>query len=220
MANEAKPAILAKMIANVRMALEAETMPPVQQEWQRELDRLLAVQQAAAPLPDVPVVAPAPVAMPAAVGPETPMAAPVDRTAPATPALDDSDALPFQAGVAVAPASAVDDHQPHSQTGETAFLSADAINAALPFDDDDVPEDDSLTVEQYASLCVDRVMSPGGEDEVAQRYQIATREALRALDERFRDRFAREGELLNRYNTAYARYQEWLRSQPKRDEDE
>ena len=73
-----------------------------------------------------------------------------------------------------------------------------------------VPE---MTIEQYASLCVDRVMSPGRETEVAKRYRILTEQALRALDERFRQRFAEEGDLTRRYQEAYARYEQWVKSQ-------
>lgn len=95
--------------------------------------------------------------------------------------------------------------------GETAFVSALDVEEALPFGSE-VPE---LTVEQYASLCVERTMRPGQEGDVAKRYKVLTEQALRAVDERFRQRFANEGELLRRYQTAYARYEAWLRDQKK-----
>ncbi len=79
----------------------------------------------------------------------------------------------------------------------------------LPFIDE-LPD---LSVEQYASLCVERSLDPEGEQEVAKRYRILTAQALRSLDERWRQRFEAEGELRRRWQQAHTQYEAWLRSQ-------
>lgn len=152
---------------------------------------------------DVPPPAPAALVTPALGRP------PTDQTALATPALTDEPALPFRGEAAPPPAAT--DEGPHVGTGETAFVSALDVEEALPFESE-VPE---LTVEQYASLCVERTMHPGQQGDVAKRYKVLTEQALRALDERFRQRFATQGELLQRYQQAYARYEAWVREQKK-----
>jgi len=84
-----------------------------------------------------------------------------------------------------------------------------ADDHVLPFVDD-LPD---LSVEQYASLCVERTLNPETQKEVAQRYRILTAQALRTLDDQWRQRFAKEGELQSRWQQAYTQYETWLRSQ-------
>ncbi len=73
-----------------------------------------------------------------------------------------------------------------------------------------VPE---LTIEQYASLCVERAMNPGAEGQVAQRYEVPSPEALQALDARWHQSLQADGALNGRFQQAYAQYEAWLRSQ-------
>jgi hypothetical protein len=148
-------------------------------------------------------VAPAPLPPPAptaVVAPPPPAIPATDQTALAIPIIA-GPALPFQPGPARPPPPV----GPSVQSGETAFVP---VIEAL----DDLPD---LTVEQYASLCVERVMRPGAEAQVAQRYRVLTQEALQALDARWSRRFQTEGELHRRWQQAYAQYEAWVRSQKR-----
>jgi hypothetical protein len=70
-----------------------------------------------------------------------------------------------------------------------------------------------LAVEQYASLCVERNLSPSAEAAIAQRYHVPSPEALRALDALWTQRFQADGDLYRRFQQGYAHYEAWLRSQ-------
>ncbi len=70
-----------------------------------------------------------------------------------------------------------------------------------------------LTVEQYASLCVERMMYPQAGQSVAQRYGVPTPEALHALDAQWQHRFGAEPGLHQRWQLAYQQYEAWLRQQ-------
>ena len=166
-----------------------------------EAERVAQAQQVAAPA--APAHAPAPF-VPAAPPPHAIPA--TEQTAYAIPTIA-GPALPFQEAPAKAPPPAA--VGPAVQSGETAFVpvieeAAEAIAAA------DLPD---LSVEQYASLCVDRTMSPGADAAVAERYRVLTQEALQALDTRWSQRFQAEGELYRRWQQAYAQYEAWIRSQ-------
>jgi hypothetical protein len=133
---------------------------------------------------------------------------PLNVTASGAITVDPRTIMPFVAGKAVAPPSAL---------GSTAGARAGATAAMPAFDDVGVlPFDDGtprLTVEQYASLCVERALDPHHEGEIAKRYKILTEEALRSLDARWRRRFEAEGALQQRWQTAYAQYKAWIESQ-------
>jgi len=68
-----------------------------------------------------------------------------------------------------------------------------------------------LTLEQYASLCVDISMSPGREAETLTRYRL-TPEEKRALDGYYGERIAKDPALRRAWDVAYRTYHEWLRS--------
>ncbi len=157
--------------------------------------------QAAAPGPPplAPVIAPS--------APPRPLTDDVlDTTAEAivAPLLED-DALPFRQGErAQAPAPAEVAESP--DIGKTGFATALSDDDVLPFAD----EHPELTLEQYASLCVERALDPSNQSEVAKRYRVLTKEALQALDARWRRRFDDEGALYQRWQQAYLQYKTWL----------
>jgi hypothetical protein len=147
----------------------------------------------------------APVAPPVAIPAPPPTAASVNETALATPVVH-IDPLPFTQGDGAAPPPAA--MGPGDQAGETAFLPP--IEGLDIPDPSDVPE---LSVEQYASLCVERTVNPAAAGEAAKRYRVLTEQALQSLDEQWRSRFSAEGELQQRYQQAYAQYEAWLKRQ-------
>jgi hypothetical protein len=116
--------------------------------------------------------------------------------------------LPFAGKRAAPPPGA-----PIDDAGE---ISGDTIapedeDAGFPFDEDH-PE---LTVEQYASLCVERALAPQAQVDAAKRYRILTEQALVAVDRHWRRRFDEEGALYRRWQEAYAQYEAWIRAQKK-----
>jgi len=132
----------------------------------------------------------------------------VDQTAFAMTPLVDEPVLPFSGDAAPPPSGA-------PQLSEDDLAGATAFMAALEDLDDPIPFEQKppeLSLEQYASLCVERTLQPGRESEVAKRYQILTAQALHALDARWRQRFHNEGELFRRWQHAYAQYEAWVRS--------
>jgi len=158
----------------------------------------VAVEQAAAPA----VATPPPVVTP-------PAAPPSPAASPDPPAMD----LNETAGVGMLSPLALAGVPFKKAAGDApqARQQTPPADDALPFvDDDDLPE---LSLEQYASLCVERTLDPAGQQAVAERYRVLTVEAMRALDEHWRQRFAKEGELHQRWQQAYAQYEAWLRSQ-------
>jgi hypothetical protein len=66
-----------------------------------------------------------------------------------------------------------------------------------------------LSLEQYASLCVEIAAEPAKLDETLLRYRI-TAEQRTALDAYWRRRFAAEGQLWLAFDRAYAAYKKWL----------
>ncbi|MBM4356719.1 MAG: hypothetical protein FJ096_01280 [Deltaproteobacteria bacterium] len=75
-----------------------------------------------------------------------------------------------------------------------------------------VPE---LTVEHYAAFCVERTLYPHALEAVAQRYGVASYDALQALDARWHGRFGGEPHLYVAWQQAYAEYEGWLRQQAR-----
>jgi len=167
---------------------------------------------APAPLPaPVPAAAPPPMAIP-------PIPAGVDETAIATPALNLDPALPFSGSAAAPPSANEAAERASDSIDATAFTAPIAgledLADALPFDTDaaELPDIPDLTVEQYASLCVEREINPDQQQETLARYKVLTEQALRTLDERWQHRFATEGDLQQRWQQAFTQYQAWLKS--------
>ena len=124
--------------------------------------------------------------------------------------------LPFIKG-APSPKPSADDATPDPQAsdpqaGATAYMPAFEDIAALPFDEDH-PD---LTVEQYASFCVERALDPDHASTTAARYRVLTEQALKSLDSQWRQRFEAEGQLYDRWRTAYEQYEAWIRVQKKK----
>lgn len=71
------------------------------------------------------------------------------------------------------------------------------------------PESISLTIEQYASLCVEMAMAPAKKHEITQRYGLADEHAAR-IDAYWRGRIANEPEIDKAFRWAYHSYQQWL----------
>ncbi len=174
-----------------------------------------------APMPVAPMpVAPQPVAPPPQVAPP-PTAPSIDETAVAMPALN-IDPLPFSQPEPDAPPpisqlpATGELPAGGAQSGETAFMSAlSDLDEPLPFGQGDSDSDSDglpdLSLEQYASLCVERALYPGNDLQVAERYKLLTAEALQKLDASWRKRFAAEGNLQARWQQAYSQYEAWLR---------
>jgi hypothetical protein len=168
------------------------------------LEALLAAQPAP-PMAAAPVM---PAMAPPAMAP--PMASPapgIDHTAFGAVAPV-GDAIPFRPGAAPAPPVAGHDERNH-MAGATGFMPPlEDLADPIPFER--MPPE--LTVEQYASLCVERALHPGQDAAVAQRYRVLTEQALQSLDAHWRQRFQAEGELHRRWQEAYTQYEAWLRS--------
>ena len=136
----------------------------------------------------------------------------IDQTSFAMAPIVERDALPFSGEAMPPPPMPAGG----AQSGETAFLPPiEGLDDPLPFDQlsldqlDNLPD---LTVEQYASLCVERALYPAQSDQVAQRYRVLTAQALAQLDDTWRNKFAAQGELQSRWQQSYAAYERWLQS--------
>jgi hypothetical protein len=72
-----------------------------------------------------------------------------------------------------------------------------------------------LTLEQYASLCVEIALAPAREIEALARYRITPREKV-LTDEYYRDRIAASPEVRAAWERSYQSYQAWLQSRQGR----
>jgi hypothetical protein len=133
--------------------------------------------------------------------PALPPSGGVDQTALATPALN-LPALPFAPHAAAQPPPAAA-MPAHEQVGETAFLAPIEGLDAIP----------NLTVEQYASLCAERALSPQHAPAIAQRYKVLSDQALQTLDAQWQQRLHSHGDLYRQFQHVYAQWEAWLRSQ-------
>ena len=206
--DDARMGVLEKRIRIAERAL-VDAVGPEIQTWELELAQLRAEHAALATSAAGPPLSPHSPAPFMAAMPAAQAIAATDQTAFAIPTIGEP-ALPFQQAPAKTPPPAA--VGPSVQSGETAFVPTIEVPDEPPPVPENLPE---LSVEQYASLCVDRTMSPGAEAEVAQRYRVLTIEALRALDARWSQRFQAEGELYHHWQQAYAQYEAWVRSQKR-----
>ncbi len=71
------------------------------------------------------------------------------------------------------------------------------------------PEPISLTIEQYASLCVEIALNPTQRREITQRYGLSDEHASR-IDAYWRARITNEPEIDKAFRWAYHSYQQWL----------
>ncbi len=71
------------------------------------------------------------------------------------------------------------------------------------------PEPISLTLEQYASLCVEITIAPANRREIAARYGLSEEHAAR-VDTFWRARIASDPEIDKNFRWAYHSYQQWL----------
>jgi hypothetical protein len=108
---------------------------------------------------------------------------------------------------------------------ETAIGGIQAIDPVLPFEPgpaaprprrpkSDLPEAlpfASLTLEQYASLCVERTLAPDNEAIIALRYGVRSVQSLAKLEATWKRRLDADADLRQRFERAKSQYQEWLR---------
>jgi hypothetical protein len=71
------------------------------------------------------------------------------------------------------------------------------------------PPDPALTLEQYASLCVELTLAPANAREITQRYGLSD-EGRARVDAYWRGRIANEPEVDNAFRWAYHSYQQWI----------
>src|SRR5207248_2610695 len=98
--------------------------------------------------------------------------------------------------------------------GETAAPALSAHRRPpLPFATPRSPADREppLTIEQYASLCVELARAPGNADEVLTRYGLDAA-SKKALDAAYEQRFADQPSLHAEWQRAYRAYEAWLRA--------
>jgi hypothetical protein len=80
----------------------------------------------------------------------------------------------------------------------------------LPFESAAPPSSSAeLSVEQYASLCVELAVEPAKADEVLRRYRL-TPDERKTLDEHWQRRFATQAAVWMAYDRAYAAYKKWF----------
>jgi hypothetical protein len=72
-----------------------------------------------------------------------------------------------------------------------------------------------LTLEQYASLCVELADAPGRTEETLARYRITAAERER-MDRSYEERFPREPALRAAWERACATYRDWLARSARR----
>lgn len=77
------------------------------------------------------------------------------------------------------------------------------------------PAAERLTLEQYASLCVEIALAPAREIEALARYRITPREKV-LTDEYYRDRIAASPEVRVAWERSFQSYQAWLQSRQGR----
>lgn len=77
------------------------------------------------------------------------------------------------------------------------------------------PAAERLTLEQYASLCVEIAIAPAREIEALARYRITPREKV-LTDEYYRDRIAASPEVRAAWERSFQSYQAWLQSRQGR----
>lgn len=196
-----------KLKSNEAFAAQALPIPAEQEKWRRAIDKArLEVARLEGELAALAAQAVAPpMHQPAFAGYAAPSHG-VDQTAIAAPVLGHGPAVPFRPGPGAPPPPGP---EAHDMAGATGFMPPlEDLADPIPFDQKP-PE---LSVEQYASLCVERALNPGDDSAVAKRYQVLTEQALRSLDARWRQRFETEGELYRRWQQAFSQYEAWLKS--------
>jgi hypothetical protein len=106
--------------------------------------------------------------------------------------------------------------RPPSKLSGTVDASAAPAGPQLPFAKAPEPPGPSgLSLEQYASLCVELALEPAKADETLLRYQL-TSEQRKALDTHWQGRIAAEPSVWMRFDQAYAAYQKWCVASRKR----
>ncbi len=130
-------------------------------------------------------------------------------------------ALPFAQGSSTlrsagdAPAPPAEPPRPraHSDLRETSAVFFAPRSQAMPFSTTAPapPRADTstLTVEQYASLCVDLAVDPGRAAETLRRYHL-TPEQKQAIDAEWQARFARDATSWQAWDRAYKTYHAWI----------
>jgi hypothetical protein len=178
-----------------------------------------AVPFVAPPPPSSPVAAPAP---PAPVPPRTRAPAELAGTALAAVAPA-GPAVPFVAGVASPPPSPAEPPAPvpkrtraPAELGGTLDLGAPPEASHLPFAPaPEPPGPAGLSLEQYASLCVELAFEPAKAAETLLRYQIDA-EQRKALDDHWQRRIKAEQSVRARFEQAYTAYQRWYATSRQR----
>jgi hypothetical protein len=109
-----------------------------------------------------------------------------------------------------APTGHVPSRRPGSGLAGTIDATAAPAGPPLPFKSAASPSSPTeLSVEQYASLCVELAVESAKADEVLRRYRL-TPDERKALDEHWRRQFATQATVWMAYDRAYAAYKKWF----------
>lgn len=161
-----------------------------------------------------PALLPVPPPEPARAASPAPPKDPIAETADIEP-LAREYVTPFKQPRA-APLPIAERLERHAAAGHTRIIDNDEHGETLPFDDPfEVmlePHLLTMTVESYASLCAECIVSPLDRAEIHRRYDVGGESERRALDAHWRGRLQNDRELAARFQSIYTDYEKWVRS--------
>jgi hypothetical protein len=214
-------------------ALIAPAIPPISMAPRVELPSYMLAATAPTTSPVVPralASAPFPRTTPVPAPPPRINPAPLDlRGTSMSLDLPRRAALPFQAGgapeqvladviarmtAAQGALPAEGEKPPRAHLGETVGVAPLPVGKVLPFaagttKDGGLTVAPALSIERYASLCVELAATPGNAAQTLRRYQLSEPEWV-ALDAYWKARFSREPEARSAWESARAAYRAWL----------
>ena len=128
--------------------------------------------------------------------------------------------LPFKGKPQGAPPP-VAAQEPHDAVGETGFMESPLIDAPLPFQQGAAPATSlpprlaALTLQQYASFCVEQRTSPAQIDAIRARYNVADAAQHAALDDHWKRQLSSDGAMQAEFEQHCSAFQEWLSQQSR-----
>jgi hypothetical protein len=162
------------------------------------------------------VRAPSAAALPSGAQPPPPIRAPMARVQPTSPGegIGFGQALPFVKGDGRAPTPIADalPQLPEDALNQTTdgVIMSPFSSGAVPFSRRaPLPE---LTVDQYASLCAERRVTPIEQLTIAQRYGLASAADLETLDASWRARLDADAAARHVFAQKVEAFEAWLRS--------
>jgi len=150
-----------------------------------------------------------------------------------------------EGGDDAAPPPSIADEPAHEAVGETGFMESPFADEPLPFDGDSAedapaaatpaaatpaaatpaavtpaavalaPELIALTIQQYASFCVERSADPDSLEATWARYKIADTAQQSALDQHWKQRLDGDADQRRAFEQHCAAFQEWLSQQSR-----